>query len=242
MDLAALSEGLKSGLRLESPPVALCTMDEPPAGVALEGLAPSACTFWRRAEKGVFFVDADGHYGCPIGAMVMGFPLPDPVAEDLAQIVTAMGSCGYMADGEAQQIPTLSHSRRGILYGPLDEFPVEPEVVLIWLSPLQAMLYAESVGSVRWVGSDSTSLFGRPACAALAAARRDDGAALSLGCTGMRAFTEIGDDRLLAAVSGTRLQTLARELSETVRANVTMRGAYEQRKARLTQEIASAGR
>ena len=239
MDLVALSETFSSGLELEAPPIAIRAMMEPPAGVARAGLAPSACTFWRAAEESVLFASADDHYGCPIGAMVMGFDLPDPVARDLEGIVTAMGTCGYLEEGEAQRIPTLNRGHRGILYGPLAEFPVEPDVVLMWLRPSQAMLYAESAGSVQWMGSEAAPFFGRPACAALAAAMRDDAAALSLGCTGMRTFTQIGGDRLLAAIAGSRLEAFADELATTLRANATMRGAYESRRERLTQEIAA---
>lgn len=236
MDCTALSQLFTTELRLESPPIAMGRVDEPPRGVPSKGLAPSACTFWREAETSVFFASAEAHHGCPIGAMVLGFDLPEPVADDLQQTVAKMGSVGYVEADEAQRIPTFSSGHRGMLYGPLAEFPLEPEVVLMWLTPAQAMLYAEAAGSVRWTGDTPARFFGRPACAALPASVGGNGAALSLGCTGMRTFTEVGGDRLLAALSGGRIQSLADDLVMTVEANSAMRSAYEERKARVTAE------
>jgi uncharacterized protein (DUF169 family) len=232
MDHATLSDVLTASFELDAPPVAVRRLSEPPADVAREPRAPSACTFWRRAESEVFFADAEAHYGCPIGAMVMGFELPEPVSDDLMGVVGAMQSCGYLAEGEAQRIPTFPGGHGGVLYGPLARFPVEPEVVLLWLRPAHAMLYAEAVGAVRWVGTQAGPMLGRPACAALAAAGNGDDAALSLGCTGMRTFTEISGDRLLAAVSGDRLATLGEEVTATLAANAAMQAAYDERKAR----------
>ena len=231
-----ISELLTDELSLRIPPVALRRTDHPPPGVPREELQPSACTFWRKAESGVFFADADSHFGCPIGAMVMGFDLSEPVSDDLMRVVSAMGSCGYIDKGEPPLIPTFPQGHAGILYGPLAQFPGDPEVVLMWLAPSQAMLYAEAAGVVRWTGRAPAATFGRPACAALAAALSGDDVALSLGCIGMRTFTEISSDQLLAAVPGDRLEQLADSVLMTVKANAAMRSAYQERKARLTPQ------
>src|SRR3954470_2070215 len=71
-------------LELELPPVALAFVDEAPDGVeSTDAVVPSACAFWRRAEEGVFYAPAEAHFNCPVGAMVMGFDLPEPVQANL---------------------------------------------------------------------------------------------------------------------------------------------------------------
>lgn len=231
MDQRALSERFTSGLGLSTPPVALARVAEPPAGVAREGLAPSACTFWRKAETGVFFADTGAHYGCSVGAMVMGFDLVPDVATDLQATIGTMGSLGYLEEAEPPKIPALKPGHQGMLYGPLAEFPIEPDLVVMWLTPSQAMFYAEAAGSARWSTDGPGRILGRPACSALAAAQIAGDSTLSLGCIGMRTFTEVSDDRLLAAVSGSHIEALAGDLAETLNVNATMRDVYGQRGA-----------
>ena len=56
---AAIAARLPAALGRDSPPVALVCADGAPAGLArLAGEAPSACSFWRKAEGGVFFAGA----------------------------------------------------------------------------------------------------------------------------------------------------------------------------------------
>jgi uncharacterized protein (DUF169 family) len=50
---------------------------------------------------------------------------------------------------------------------------------------------------------------------------------------GIRTFTEIADDRLLAAVPGNRIESFVDDLERTVASNVTMRAYYEGKKAAL---------
>ena len=73
-----------AALDLDPPPVALAFVDEPPEGIdTIRADLPSSCSFWRRAEQEVFYAPAEAHFNCPVGAMVMGFELPQPVANEL---------------------------------------------------------------------------------------------------------------------------------------------------------------
>jgi uncharacterized protein (DUF169 family) len=54
--------------------------------------------------------------------------------------------------------------------------------------------------------------------------------AMSLGCMGMRTFTEIGDDRMLAVIPGERLDAFAQALTKSRGVNDVMREFYEGRK------------
>ena len=36
----------------------------------------------------------------------------------------------------------------GIVYGPLGELPIEPDLILLWLTPRQAMFYSEAAEQI----------------------------------------------------------------------------------------------
>lgn len=235
MNNATIAADLTAHLDLETPPVALAFLDEPPAGVpANQPVAPSACTFWRRAETEAFFVPAEAHFNCPIGAMVMGFDLPAAVSEELMGLVGRMSECGYVDASEAAKIPVNKKGRKGILYGPLARFPGEPDAVLVWLTPLQAMIWSEAAGGATWGGNAPTTVFGRPGCAAIPSALGEGRPTLSFGCIGMRTFTEIAPDRMLAVMPAAELPAFARALAGKKDVNAAMRSFYEERKAATT--------
>lgn len=218
---------------LDIPPIALTFTDKAPESVGGPDRAvPSACGFWRLAERGVFYAPAESHFNCPIGSMVMGFQLPDDVQQTLGELVTMMGGAGYLAADEAGKIPAVQHQAGGILYGPLADLPVPPGIVLFWLTPRQAMLYNEATGAASW-SSGAPLTTGRPGCAALPAALASGSAALSMGCAGMRTFTEIPDDRMLAVIPGDGIAAFADDLERITAANDTMLTFYRGRKAEL---------
>ena len=204
MSFSDLSQLLQNGLDLNFPPVAASRVRARPQNVAeLREAVPSACTFWRRAERGSFFAGADAHMGCPIGAMVMGFELPPANQEELMSLVGDMCAVAYINEDEVDMIPAFEVGTGGVVYGPLADFPIEPELVIVWATPRQAMLLEEAVGMTRWTG-ETASVFGRPACAALPASAQTDEASISLGCIGMRTFTEIPDSHSLIAIPAAR--------------------------------------
>ncbi|MGH7268563.1 MAG: DUF169 domain-containing protein [Candidatus Rokuibacteriota bacterium] len=234
MDRRESAERISAGLGLDTPPIAIAFAHSPPAGVkTFVGEVPSACTFWRQAETAVFYAPAGKHMNCPIGAMTMGFDMPDDVHAELMGLVTKMCELGYISPQEPERIPTSGKKPVGITYGPLRDFPVDPDVVLIWLTPRQAMFYNEAVGDSRWTTTSPATVRGRPACAALPQALRSAQATLSLGCTGMRTFTDVSDDRLLAVLPGDRAGDLAKSLESTMKSNDAMELFYRQHKAKF---------
>jgi uncharacterized protein (DUF169 family) len=56
---------------------------------------------------------------------------------------------------------------------------------------------------------------------------------MSLGCAGMRTFTEIPDDRCLVAIPCSALRTLAEQLGQMRVTNESMRAIYASQKARF---------
>jgi uncharacterized protein (DUF169 family) len=226
--------GISSLLGLASPPVALSFVEAAPTGMAVfDQEVPSACTFWRRAETEVFYAPGEKHFNCPIGAMTMGFDMPKVVQQNLMDVVDMMCRAGYISPEEAARIPSVRKKKSGIVYGPLRAFPMSPDLVLMWLTPRQAMIYAEAAGTCRWTEAMPTGAFGRPSCAALPVALDKSQAVLSLGCLGMRVYTDVSQDQLLAVLPGNKIEEFFQALESVAAANQTMGVFYQDHKAKF---------
>jgi uncharacterized protein (DUF169 family) len=228
-----MAHDISAVLGNEVVPVALTFVTEPPKGVPVASQAvPSACSFWRAAETGTFYASAEAHHNCPVGAMVMGFGLPDEVMARLGELVTGMCDAGYLSATEPAAIPAVKIKSSGIVYGPLQESAGTPDVVLIWATPAQAMLCNEAMGAADW-NAPAPATTGRPGCAALPLAMDANTPTLSLGCAGMRTFTGISPDRMLIAVPGTGLDQFATALRKTAEVNEHMLGFYRSQQSQF---------
>jgi uncharacterized protein (DUF169 family) len=222
-----LAAALTELLSLDLPPVALSKVDERPEGVAGSARAvPSSCAMWREAEKGVFFAAAAEHFNCPVGSMVMGFDLPGDVDEELGGLVRSMCDVQYLEMEEVAKIPSVRKGGAGVVYGPLADFPVDADVVLLWLTPAQAMIYNEAAGNASWT-APAGQVSGRPGCTALPLAIDSQQPRMALGCVGMRTFTGIVDERMLAVLPGGKVGEFVAALKVTVAANAGMKSFYE---------------
>jgi uncharacterized protein (DUF169 family) len=223
----AIATSLTSLLGLERQPIALGFASSPPADVAAAPAAgPSSCSFWTMADQGMFYASAAEHFNCPVGAMVMGFGLPPEVGEQLQGLVKTMCENNYLSPDEAAEIPTVQRQSAGIVYGPLAQFTTTPDLVLLWVSPEQAMLFNEATGNAAWTSS-LMEVSGRPGCAALALADREQSGRLSLGCAGMRTFTGIEPGLLLATFPGGKAAELAESLQAARASNDVMESFYQ---------------
>lgn len=231
-DCRALSDLLVSSLALATAPVGLRFVTEPPVGLPrFEGEVPSACTFWRRAEQGSFYADAPAHFNCLIGVHTMGLPMPEEKGPELMALIGQMGDNAYFDWAEVPHIPTDPSQKSGIVYGPLAEFEEAPDAVLAWVTPYQSMLLQEATGAARWSEQPGIPTFGRPSCAAIPAALQRGSATQSLGCMGMRVFTEVAQDRMLAVLPRQQLAGLPAGLERVAQSNQKMSQHYRGQKA-----------
>ena len=231
VDNHTLSHLLVNSLQLSMSPVAIGFMDGPPEGIStFESTVPAACAFWARAEKGLFFAKAESHENCPIGVLTMGFPISVQTISKLEDFVSKMCGVAYIGAKEPEHIPRLERSKKGILYGPLADFPMRPDLVLVWVNGRQVMLLEEALGAVCWGETQRAEAFGRPACGALAVSANQGTPTLSFGCSGMRTFTEVQDDKLLVSLPGSILDSLPLKLERTIKANEEMLSFYRQHK------------
>jgi uncharacterized protein (DUF169 family) len=225
---------LAAELDLRRPPVALSFLEAAPPGIPADPApVPSACTFWRRAEAGVFYAPGTAHSECPVGTMTMGFPLSAEQMPRAEALVNTMVSLEYLGSEEAASLPAVARPHNGILYGPLASFPVEPDVVVLFLTPRQAMLVAESAGSLALRETPGLAAMGRPACVAVARAANSGEPHLSLGCIGARTYLELEEDLELIALPRAALAATANRLSTIIRANQELAAFHAGQKARF---------
>ncbi len=217
---------VEQALGLTAKPIGVAFLDAPPEGVPHAESVPAGCGFWKQAAAGsVFWTEAADHSGCPIGLMTMGFPLSDEQGEEATGLVGQMEGLGYLAPGEANSLPMMPGLTACIVYGPLEEFPVDPDTVLVLASSEQMMVLAEATDAFH-LGAAGLPLHGRPACSVIPRAKSTGAPAASLGCAGMRTFTAVDPGMLLFAVNGADFPALANRVATMAEANVAMREFY----------------
>ena len=230
-----LERRLQAVLDLPRRPVGVAFRDAPPADVErFQGREPSGCSFWRLAADGrAFATVAADHYNCPIGSYTHSLPLPPERAPELDQTLGLMSEIGYVRLEEVPGIPRLPQTPGAVVYAPLGDAPVEPDVVLLAGRPGRLMLVQEA--ALRVGVAASLPLLARPTCMALPAALTS-GVVVSAGCIGNRVYTDVGDDELYAVIPGKDLRAVVDALEQVAAANATLTDYHQQRRQQLASE------
>jgi uncharacterized protein (DUF169 family) len=237
IDYSSMERRISEALGLRRRPVAVAFLPAPPAGVAkFEGVMPSGCSFWRLAADGrAFYTVAGDHYNCPIGSYTHNIALPPERAPELEQTLSLMGSLGYVKMEEVPGIPRLPETPAAVVYAPLGETPVDPDVVIFAGPPARLMLLGEAARRAGVMAN--VPLLPRPTCMALPAAMAH-GVITSAGCIGNRVYTDLGEDELYIVVPGRDLPRVVDALQTIATANAEL--AQYHRGRRQTLECYSA--
>lgn len=221
-------------LQLKQPPIGLAFVDTIPAGVdRTQRRAPSACTFWRLAEQGVFYATADDHKECPIGMMTMGFVMPETDQQRAQGLVQTMASVHYFSPAEVSALPIVQQPHQSIVYGRLDQFPITADVVLCFMNTEQAMLVAEAVGNADWLHQGGQSAFGRPTCAVIPRALSTGLASMSFGCVGARTYTGMTSGEVALTLPASEFAGLVERLEVVVAANNALAPFHQSQKEKF---------
>ena len=233
MDRKRIAEKWRESLNLVEQPVGVAFLENPPEGVERSAEpSPSACTFWRRGQRQLFYATAEDHSNCPIGLMTMGYPIPNEKAKQAEGLVAQMASLHYFDPVEVAHLPAIKKEHTVTVYGPLDRFPVSPDLILLLITPYQMMLASEALGSVTWSENPLLGAFGRPACAALPKAEQLSNSTLSLGCIGARTYTDLPQEEMLLVVPAAKFEEATERLSRVIDANQKLSNYHtEQRRA-----------
>ena len=220
-DLASIARSLQDDLKLSQPPIAVALVDAPPPGVApFDGRVPAGCRFWQEAATRTFVTSPADHDLCAIGTFTHNLQVTPAHEVDRGDALKVFADLNYVRPDDIPLIPVLATRPRHVVYGPLAQAPVPPDVVLLFVRADQTLILSEATESLE---RGLPPAMGRPACAIVPQAKNTGRAALSLGCCGARAYLDtLTDDVALYAIPGSRLAEYATRVSELARANATL--------------------
>jgi len=230
-----LEERISAAVTVRRRSVAVGFQDAAPSGLEkFEGSEPSGCSFWRLAAAGKsLYTVPENHFNCAVGAYTHNIPLSPAREKETEQTLKMMFDLGYVKPEEVPNIPRLAKAPKAIVYSPLADTPVDPDVALFALRPAAAMLLQEAAGRAG-VGTGAPSL-GRPTCMALPASVQF-GAIVSLGCIGNRVYTGLGEDELYVVLRAKDLARVAEELHVISGANAALRDYARGRREQLSSQ------
>ena len=186
--------------------------------------------FWQEAARRTFATSATHHSLCSIGIHTLNLSeAPASQPEELRSTLEAMTGLDYVREEEVAAIPVLERAVTSAVYGPLSDFPGEPDVVLLFADARQGLVLSEAIARV---DGGIPPAMGRPACAALPQSFNRGLATMSLGCCGARAYLDaMSDDTALWALPGSRLDDYCEQIMTFANANRTLQMFHERRRA-----------
>jgi uncharacterized protein (DUF169 family) len=134
---------------------------------------------------------------------------------------------------EIPGIPRLPRTPGVVIYAPLGDTPMDPDVVLFSGWPGRLMLLQEA--AMRAGVGTQVRFAGRPTCMALPAAIAQ-GVIASTGCIGNRVYTGLGEDELYLAVPGKDLARIVDAVQTIVEANAKLSEYHRARRLALSTE------
>jgi uncharacterized protein (DUF169 family) len=219
-DHSTIARMLTEALKLRQPPIAvsLRTTDDVPDGVSARAPRVAAgCVFWEKAARGGFATSAADHANCAIGTFTHNLDTTEAHEIDRRDALRVFADLGYVRPEDIPAIPVLAERPRRVVYAPLAETPVAPDVVLLFVRPDQTLILSEASQSLE--GGFAPAM-GRPACAVIPQVANSRRSALSLGCCGARAYLDaLTDDMAVYALPGARIAEYAARIAELASAN-----------------------
>lgn len=221
-DYRELASELEALLKLQSPALAISFSDAPPAEVApfqgqvpeptadgRTGKVPAGCVFWMKAAERTFSTVPEDHGNCSVGSLTHGLIDLETAAgrSDVAALVAA----GWVSEEMFPEIPVVRSRADYIVYGPLRESPLPPDVVFLRLNAKQAMVLSDALPDLRFEG--------KPQCHIIPMAKEHGEVAVSVGCMLSRVRTGMTNAEMTCAIPGARLPEVMARLRETARAD-----------------------
>jgi uncharacterized protein (DUF169 family) len=211
-----LSERLVKALRLSTVPVAISFSDSPPPGVdrfdapmppatedGRQGRVPAGCVFWVHGAKRAFATVPEDHGNCSVGSVTHGLLAPSEVVDhsDVAELVSA----GWVGSDVLE--PKVTGRPRSVVYAPLQDTPVEPDVVLLRINARQLMVLSDALPGL--------SIQGKPQCHIVALAKEHGVPAASVGCALSRQRTGMGPEEMTCALPAKQLDSIVAAIEKT---------------------------
>jgi len=219
--LSERARSLAASLQLKLPPIAIAFTDSVPAGIrAWPGRVPAGCRFWQEAATQAFATSSMDHARCAIGVYTHNLAPSPEQQTDLRDALKVFGDLGYVRPEDLPLIPVLQSRARFVVYAPLAQAPLPPDVVLLFVQAAQTLILTEATQQVE---DQIPPALGRPACAIVPQVVNTGRAALSLGCCGARAYLDaLTDDVALFAIPGAKLDAYCKRIATLAAANALL--------------------
>lgn len=231
--LAAL---LVESLDLQQAPVAISFTNSIPANVKAHARpVPAGCKFWQEGAADAFVTSAADHGLCAIGVYTHNLE-PTPAQQvDLMDALKIFGQLDYVTPRDLALIPVLGSRPRYVVYAPLKDSPLTPDIILLFVNANQTLILSEATQQVE---KQNAPAMGRPACAIVPQVMNTGRAALSLGCCGARAYLDVlTDDVAIFAIPGARLEAYVQRIEALAKANHVLANFHQIRR----RDIAAGG-
>ena len=232
-DWKAMASKLTSLLGLQSPPLGITFSDEAPQGVkpfeggmpeptpdGRTGKVPAGCVFWMEAATKTFTTQPEDHANCSVGSLTHGLKTLEEVAGNAD--VAALLETGWVTMDVVPQIPVVKERPNYITYGPLEETPVDPDVIFLRLNAKQAMVLSDAIPGLRFEG--------KPQCHIVPMAKEGGEVAVSVGCMLSRVRTGMANSEMTCALPAGRLAEVIESLKSTAVADIAV-AAYASKDA-----------
>jgi uncharacterized protein (DUF169 family) len=215
---ADLAQRLTAALHLTLPPVAITFSADAPAGVdafdapmpeptedGRTGRVPAGCAFWVHGASRTFTTVPEDHGNCSVGSYTHGMiPLEEAATHsDIGTLVEA----GWVTPDMFPQIPAVSQRPDYVTYGPLQESPIDPDVVLLRVNAKQLMVLSDALPGLR--------IEGKPQCHIVALAKESGEAAASVGCILSRTRTGMASTDATCALPAATLAEIVASVEAT---------------------------
>ena len=221
-DFEALANEIVDLLGLSVPPIAITFRDAVPDDIARyqrthppptedgrTGAVPAGCVFWVEGQNDTFATVPEDHGNCSVGSLTHGLITLEEAATRAD--VKAVCEANWVDPEIFPDIPTVDARPASIVYGPLSETPVEPDVVLLRMVGKQAMQLHSAVPSLRFEG--------KPQCHIVAIAKEQGDVAVSVGCMLSRVRTGMPNQDMTCAIPGSKLGAVVAALKAVCEAD-----------------------
>jgi len=219
-DWRSLNDRLVATLKPFAPPVAISFLAEgqtahvarlddtypDPNEQGRTGQVAAGCVFWIRGSSGSFATSAADHANCSVGSLTHGFiTLEEAASKD---DVCAVLESGWVDEAAVGALPVVTSKPDTVVYAPLADAKVDPDVVLVRINGLGLMTLKGAFPDMR--------IEGKPQCHIVAIAKEQGAVTASVGCALSRARTGMKAEEMTCAIPASRLGEIVAALESTV--------------------------
>ena len=178
----------------------------PPNEHGRTGQVPAGCVFWIHGATDSFATEAPDHANCSVGSYTHGFLTLEEAAtkDDVAAVLEA----GWVDQAAVTSLPHVTTKPASVVYGPLAQSRVTPDVVLLRINGLGLMTLKDAFPDM--------PIEGKPQCHIVAMAKEQQTVAASVGCALSRSRTGMRAEEMTCVIPGARLAEVVETLEVTV--------------------------